>query len=265
MVAEYRALTAAMTGDLKQLSAGPTADSYTAFDRSLDFTTLKDYLRSRGAGALISQVLDVAYTIEFGREIEQQSALSFLFFAQASRRSVFKPFGVFSDERFHIVEGNDRVATGLAALLPAPVAKGHRLVKVSRLADGRIKPGDLVLTGNVTLNGSSVVIIIRNGENIAPKEVEDLLVAQEGGTLQVAHAPDVLVLGATLLAGNNFEPHHAFRFGSRAWGVQFHPEFGEAATHAYLATLNGDVPEGAVRPTDVAASVLPRFARIVRG
>ncbi len=84
---------------------------------------------------------------------------------------------------------------------------------------------------------------------------------------QAAHRQSVRRLpeGATLLAGNDFEPHHAFRLGSRAWGVQFHPEFGEAATHAYLATLNGDVPEGAVRPTDVAASVLPRFARIVRG
>jgi len=84
---------------------------------------------------------------------------------------------------------------------------------------------------------------------------------------QAAHRQSVQRLpdGATLLAGNHFEPHHAFRFGARAWGVQFHPEFGEAATRAYLVTLNGDVPEGAVRPTDVAASVLPRFARIVRG
>ena len=139
VVAEYRALTAAMNSDLQRLSNGPTADSHTAFDRLLDFTTLKDYLRTRGAGSLISQVLDVAYTIEFGREIEQQSALSFLFFAQASRRAVFKPFGVFSDERFHIVEGNDRVATGLAALLPQPVSFGHRLLKVSRLPDGRFK------------------------------------------------------------------------------------------------------------------------------
>lgn len=139
VVAEYRALTAAMTSDLKRLSNGPTADSYTPFDRELDFMPLKDYLASRGAGPLIRQVLDVAYTIEFGREIEQQSALSFLFFAQASRRSVFKPFGVFSDERFHIVEGNDRIATGLAGLLPSPVAQGHRLLKVSQLADGRYK------------------------------------------------------------------------------------------------------------------------------
>ena len=82
-----------------------------------------------------------------------------------------------------------------------------------------------------------------------------------------AHRQSVrrLPKGATLLAGNHFEPHHAFRVGTRAWGVQFHPEFGEAATRAYLVTITGEAPEGAVRPTEVAASVLPRFARIVRG
>jgi monoamine oxidase len=139
VVDEYRAFTTAMKEDLQRLSAGPTADAFSAFDQQLDFTTLKDYLRTRGAGPLIAQVIDVAYTIEFGREIDRQSALSLLFFAKASRSSVFKPFGVFSDERFHIVEGNDRIATGLAGLLPAPVALGHRLLRLSKLSDGRIK------------------------------------------------------------------------------------------------------------------------------
>ncbi|WP_342130422.1 glutamine amidotransferase [Hydrogenophaga sp. OTU3427] len=84
---------------------------------------------------------------------------------------------------------------------------------------------------------------------------------------QAAHRQSVRRLpeGATLLAGNSFEPHHAFRAGPRAWGVQFHPEFGEAATRAYLSTLTGSAPDGAVRPTEIAASLLPRFARIVRG
>jgi monoamine oxidase len=138
VVDEYRAFTLAMNNDLKKLSNGPTADNFTAFDRELDFTTLRDYLRSRGAGPLISQVLNTGYTIEFGRESDRQSALSLLFFAKASRSSVFKPFGVFSDERFHIVEGNDRVATGLQGLLPTPVSFNHRLVRVSKRADGRI-------------------------------------------------------------------------------------------------------------------------------
>ncbi len=41
------------------------------------------------------------------------------------------------------------------------------------------------------------------------------------------HSQSVLELpqGAVLLASNSFEAHHAFRLGSCAWGVQFHPEY----------------------------------------
>jgi monoamine oxidase len=81
----------------------------------------------------------VAYTIEFGREIDRQSALALLFFAQANKRGRFTPFGNFSDERFHVVEGNDAIATGLERTLPRPVQFGHRLLRVGRLADGRLK------------------------------------------------------------------------------------------------------------------------------
>jgi monoamine oxidase len=83
--------------------------------------------------------MDTAYTIEFGRQIDRQSSLALLFFAQANKRSRFAPFGNFSDERFHVVEGNDAIATGLEHGLPRGVAFGHRLVHVSRVADGRFK------------------------------------------------------------------------------------------------------------------------------
>jgi monoamine oxidase len=99
---------------------------------------LSDYLVQRGAETLLRAVLDVAYTIEFGREISRQSALALLFFIATNRRQAFTPFGVFSDERIHIVEGNDAVATGLAAGLPSPVRLGHRLLRVARQADGRV-------------------------------------------------------------------------------------------------------------------------------
>lgn len=43
----------------------------------------------------------------------------------------------------------------------------------------------------------------------------------------VIHAQTVMTLppGATLLACNSFEPHHAFVVQGNLWGVQFHPEF----------------------------------------
>ena len=77
--------------------------------------------------------------------------------------------------------------------------------------------------------------------------------------------------GAVLLAGNAFEAHHVFRVGANAWGVQFHPEFSAEALRAYL---DGQVPRlaevgkdakaisAALRPTPLAASLLPRFARL---
>ncbi|MEW6708031.1 MAG: FAD-dependent oxidoreductase [Pseudomonadota bacterium] len=139
VVAEYRAFAAAMNQDLRRLSGGPTAEAHNEFDRQLDFMPLAAYLDSRGAGPLLRQVMDVAYTIEFGREIDRQSSLALLFFAQANKRGRFTPFGNFSDERFHVVEGNDAIATGLESNLPRPVAYQHRLLKVSRLADGRLK------------------------------------------------------------------------------------------------------------------------------
>jgi monoamine oxidase len=139
VVEEFRAFVPAMREDLVRLSNGPTAFSYSETDRRLDFTPLSDYLTQRGAGPLIRAVLDVAYTIEFGREISRQSALALLFFVATNRRQAFTPFGVFSDERFHIVEGNDIVATRMAADLPEPVRLGHRLLRVAREASGRVR------------------------------------------------------------------------------------------------------------------------------
>ena len=89
--------------------------------------------------------------------------------------------------------------------------------------------------------------------------------------VQVAHAQSVAELppGAVLLAHNRFEPHHAYRIGDCAWGVQFHPEFDLDITRAYIEHLSGRlVSQGesihalneAVQPTPDAASLLTRFA-----
>jgi monoamine oxidase len=137
VVDEYRALVPALQADLRTLGE-PTADSFTPADEALDFMNLADYLDSRGAGSLIRKVIAVAYTIEYGLDIHQQSCLNLLFFIHADRRSTFKPFGVFSDERFHVRYGNEAIPRGLAARLLQPVTFGHRLVAVHRTASGRI-------------------------------------------------------------------------------------------------------------------------------
>jgi monoamine oxidase len=148
----------ALKDDLSKLSNGPTAFTSNETDRRLDFTPLSDYLAQRGAGPLIRAVLDVAYTIEFGREISRQSSLAMLYFIATNRRQAFTPFGVFSDERFHIVEGNDTVATRMAASLPSPVRLGHRLLSVARQADGRVRLS--FATGSKTIDSVHDAVLL---------------------------------------------------------------------------------------------------------
>ena len=101
--------------------------------------SLAEYLDTRGAGPVIRQAIEASYLAEFGLELDQQSALNLLLFIHADRRSRFMPFGVFSDERYHVVEGNDRIASGLAADLPRPIRYAHRLTRVARRSDGRVE------------------------------------------------------------------------------------------------------------------------------
>lgn len=90
----------------------------------------------------------------------------------------------------------------------------------------------------------------------------------------LVHAQSVLALppGARLLASSVHEPHQAFRIGQNAWGVQFHPEFDEAAMRGYrdamapaLAAANPgtDATINILPDTRHAALLLARFADLV--
>jgi monoamine oxidase len=138
IVEEFRAFVDAMRDDLRTVGS-PTADSFTPADAALDLTNLKEYVQTRGAGALIEAVIDVAYTIEYGREIDEQSCLNFLFFVHADRRSKFTPFGVFSDERYHLIGGNQQIPAALAAGLGAQINYDRRLIRAGKTPAGRVE------------------------------------------------------------------------------------------------------------------------------
>lgn len=90
--------------------------------------------------------------------------------------------------------------------------------------------------------------------------------------VHATHAQSVLTLPsqAVLLAGNDFEPHHAMRVGRCAWGIQFHPEYHAGVTRDYIDALSREGQEvetllAGLEETPVAASLLKRFARIALG
>ena len=137
VIDEYRELVARMRPDLKVLGT-PTFFHHTAAEAALDFTDLASYLDSRARDLpLIRAVLDVAYNIEYGLETREQSCLNLLLFIHLDRRSKFAPFGIFSDERFHVVGGNDRIVTGIAERLPGLIETGAQLVRLGRNASGK--------------------------------------------------------------------------------------------------------------------------------
>ena len=144
VVEAFRAFVPVMQDDLRRLSGEVTAFTFTPVDQAIDRTSLREYLNganSAGVPAppLVRVVIEEAYKAEYGLEPDEQSVLNFLMFIHADRRSKFTPFGVSSDERWHIVEGNDRIPNGLAARLGSAFSFGTTLVAVRKTAAGRIE------------------------------------------------------------------------------------------------------------------------------
>jgi GMP synthase (glutamine-hydrolysing) len=98
---------------------------------------------------------------------------------------------------------------------------------------------------------------------------------RDGFHAQLTHQQSVLDMpaGAVVLAHSDLDPHQAARFGARAWGVQFHPEF---SAHAITGYVRGRAEalraEGIddrlllreAGPAAAARRLLQRFARLTR-
>jgi GMP synthase (glutamine-hydrolysing) len=92
---------------------------------------------------------------------------------------------------------------------------------------------------------------------------------------QLSHRQSVRRLpeGARLLASSAMEPHQAFIWGERAWGIQFHPEFDEVIIRHFIDFYrdqlqqegrDGDVLRAACRPSPHSHALLSRFAAIIK-
>jgi monoamine oxidase len=143
VVDAFREFVPVLHADLRRLSNEVSALDPTPADISVDQTSLAAYLDGANAmGVAASPIakaaLTSAYLGEYGLETDEQSCLNLLMFIHADRRSKFTPFGVSSDERWHLADGNDRIVEGLTAALPKPVELGKELVAVRLTASGAI-------------------------------------------------------------------------------------------------------------------------------
>jgi monoamine oxidase len=159
VVDEYRAFVSAMRPDLRALSGAPTADVHTEVDVAYDRMDLVTYLETRGAGPVIKAAIIAAYEAEYGLAAHQQSCLNFLFFIRANRRSRFEPFGV-SDERYHLLGGNQQIPRELAARLPGQLRHGERLEAVRKTAAGEVELTFRRGSTSVTATYDAVVLAV---------------------------------------------------------------------------------------------------------
>ncbi|WP_370411472.1 flavin monoamine oxidase family protein [Streptomyces fradiae] len=107
---------------------------------ALDDMTLYDWIESRvpgGHASPLGRFFDVAYNVEYGADTVDQSSLALvLLMGYQTNPGHFNIWGL-SNERYHVVGGNDRLPNAVAgALKPGTLRMGWSLDAVRANADG---------------------------------------------------------------------------------------------------------------------------------
>jgi monoamine oxidase len=126
--------------DVNAASYPTLYNNFTEAGRVLDNMSVYDWIESRVPGGHRSPMgllLDVAYNIEYGDVTKVQSSLNLLYLLGfSSKPGNFLIFGK-SDERYHIVGGNERLPQAIAAALaPGTVQLNTALTAIVRKPDG---------------------------------------------------------------------------------------------------------------------------------
>src|SRR5215218_8694954 len=136
---DYNAVYQKVHKDVSAASYPTTYAISTPRGRELDAMTITEWIQESvpgGTASRFGQLLDVAYTIEFGAECDQQSALNLLYLLGYSGQGKLRLFGP-SNEKFHVKGGNDQIVSALGAALPGQITMGSELVAIRLTAGGR--------------------------------------------------------------------------------------------------------------------------------
>lgn len=124
--------------DVSAASYPTTWDTSTPRGRELDAMSIVDWIEESVPGGMASrlgQLLDVAYTIEYGADSAEQSSLNLLYLLGYSGQGQLRIFGP-SNEKYHVAGGNDQLTDLMAQALPGQIATGTELVAVKLNAGG---------------------------------------------------------------------------------------------------------------------------------
>ena len=139
-IIDFKPVYNAVHKDMSAAGYPTTYKTHTDAGVALDQMSVYDWIESRVPGghrSPMGQLLDVAYNIEYGNVSTVQSSLNLIYLlAFQPVPGNFRIFGA-SDERYHILGGNERLPKAIAASLPPSSIKlNTALTAIALNADG---------------------------------------------------------------------------------------------------------------------------------
>jgi monoamine oxidase len=138
VVEDFSPLAARITADLQQLNGRDTTYHFASpAARKLDRLSLAEYLEKAAVDPVINQLVKAAYVTEFGLDAEEQTCLNMLFLI-GKQVGQWSTYGV-SDERWHVLGGNDRISQTLADKVGDRIEFGMNLESIRSTPNGRYR------------------------------------------------------------------------------------------------------------------------------
>jgi monoamine oxidase len=148
--------------DLVEAGYPTTYYQSTARGRELDAMSIRDWIQESVPGGIdsrLGQLLDVAYTIEYGAESSEQSALNLIYLLGFSGQGRLRIFGP-SNEKYKVRGGNDRIVSALTQRLAGQILYQHALAAVEQFPEGTFRLTFSTPRGRVAVRCDKVVLTV---------------------------------------------------------------------------------------------------------
>ncbi|NQE33562.1 flavin monoamine oxidase family protein [Microcoleus asticus] len=137
LIADFAPLATKINEDVEAIGDNISYQDFTETAERLDNLSIAEYLDQADTSTIVRQLLRIAYTVEYGRDPEEQSALNLLFLIGSEAGSL-ELYGN-SDERYQIDGGNSQIINSLAGQLSGSLEAGTVLEAITLLPDGRYR------------------------------------------------------------------------------------------------------------------------------
>ena len=137
LITDFAPLATKIRADLRAIGNNIDYQDFTETAERLDNLSIAEYVEGAETSIIVKQLLRIACTTEYGRDVDEQSALNLLFLIGSEADS----FGLYgdSDKRYQIEGGNSQIINRLAGQLSGSIEAGTALEAISILPDGRYR------------------------------------------------------------------------------------------------------------------------------